>query len=274
MTRERRSLWTTISTSMKLSQVSLKAALVYTWAIPHFDDEGYLDGDPRILKGKVVPLRDEINTEDIGKITQELIEVGLWVVHKVNGNLYIQDPVFNDYQTFHGVRKKPSKIKVLMDVTPSLHQCDTDVGVELVKIGCIREVKLREEKLNEGKKMEDEYPHPSVLIVSIFDSFKKYCPNLAQPRELNESRKNKVSARLKEHPDQAWWEEVFKKANGISFTGKDGKEWRPTFDWLIENDKNSLKIVEGNYDDRRRQFKPQPGIAAFIQKNKGESSEA
>jgi hypothetical protein len=274
MTRERRSLWATISTSMKVSQVSLEAALVYTWAIPHFDDEGYQDGDPRILKGKVIPLRDEITLEDIGKITKELVEVGLWVVHKVNGNIFIQDPVFNDYQTFHGIKKKSSKIQELLERTPSQHQIDTNIGVEMVQDRCLREVNRSEGKGSEEKGSGDGNSPLAVPIIALFDCFKKNCPNLAQPRELNESRKDKLSKRLREHPDQAWWEAVFKKANEVSFTGKDGREWRPTFDWLIENDRNPVKVIEGNYDDRRRQFKPQPGIAAFLQKGMGEKSEA
>jgi hypothetical protein len=59
--------------------------------------------------------------------------------------------------------------------------------------------------------------------------------------------------RLKEHPELSWWEEVFKKANEVSFTGKDGNEWIPNFDWLVENDRNAVKVIEGNYERRKKQ---------------------
>ena len=137
MSRDRRSLWKNISTSMKVNTISLKAALVYTWAIPFFDDEGYQDGDPRILKGKIVPLRNEITVNDLKKITQEIAQAGLWVILDVNGSIFIQDPVFDRYQTFHSLHKIPSKIKSVIEN----HQNSTRVGAEMVKDGCISKEK-------------------------------------------------------------------------------------------------------------------------------------
>ena len=97
------------------------------------------------------------------------------------------------------------------------------------------------------------------LCQPLVDLFNKSCPNLPKVKELNQSRKDKIKTRLKEHRDFSWWEEVFKKANGISFIGKDGKEWRPSFDWLFENDGNTLKVIEGNYDSKSKgSFKSQP----------------
>lgn len=246
MSRERRSLWKNISTSIKVNAISLKAALVYTWAIPHFDDEGYQDGDPRILKGKIVPLQDEISVDDLEKIVQELVQIGLWVIHKANRNVFIQDPVFSDYQTFHGVRKKPSKIKELLDRTSDQHQPGTNTGVDTVQDRFLSEEKGSEEKGSEEK------GNPTGIVDNILQLFRKNCPNLPQPRELNRSRVEKIRTRLKEHQDLEWWREVFKKADRVSFTGKDGKEWRPSFDWLIENDKNAVKVIEGNYEQKSR----------------------
>ena len=109
----------------------------------------------------------------------------------------------------------------------------------------------------------------------LVDLFNKSCPNLPRVRELNQSRKDKIKARFKEHTDLSWWGEVFKMANYVSIPKKEGGEWRPTFDWLIENDRNSVKVIEGNYDNKPKGlFKPQPGIAAFLQKGKEEISEA
>jgi hypothetical protein len=39
MPRERRSLWGSISQSKKVNRVSLKAALLFSWSIPHMDQE-------------------------------------------------------------------------------------------------------------------------------------------------------------------------------------------------------------------------------------------
>lgn len=96
----------------------------------------------------------------------------------------------------------------------------------------------------------DKVPlEPLQAIVDIFNSL---CPHLPRVTEVNQSRKSKIKTRLKEHPDISWWKEAFRKADEISFTGKDGKEWRPSFDWLFENDRNAVKVIEGNYEQRSK----------------------
>jgi hypothetical protein len=94
---------------------------------------------------------------------------------------------------------------------------------------------------------------PSDPCQHLFDFFNNSCPNLPKVTELSSSRKKKMKRRLEEHPDLSWWEEVFRKANEVSFTGKDGSEWGPNFDWLVENDKNAVKVIEGNYERRNKQ---------------------
>ena len=109
----------------------------------------------------------------------------------------------------------------------------------------------------------------------LLNLFNKSCPNLPKARELNQSRKEKIKARLKEHPDLSWWEETFIKANEVSFIGKDGREWRPSFDWLIKNDDNGVKVIEGNYDQKcKGPFKPQPGISSFLKKEMEKRNES
>jgi hypothetical protein len=151
MTRERRSLWGSISTSKKVNQISLKAALLYTWAIPHFDDEGFQDGEPRELKRKIVPYRDEITIEDIKNAIIELNIKGLWKIFHKNSTVFIQDPVFSERQSFSGLHKIPSKIKSLINNTPETVLSIINNSVQVHGGSCISEVKLSEVKLSEVK---------------------------------------------------------------------------------------------------------------------------
>jgi hypothetical protein len=41
---------------------------------------------------------------------------------------------------------------------------------------------------------------------------------------------------------------VLKAASTPFCLGSNDRGWRVTFDWLIENDKNISKLLEGNYD--------------------------
>ena len=151
MARERRSLWGSISQSKKVNTVSLKAALLYTWAIPHFDDEGYQAGEPRDLKINIVPFRDDISIEDIKNLEIELVIAKLWVIFHINSTAYIQDPVWDQRQFFKGIHKIPSKIKQIIRDTPCTVMSYTQQGVVVHQDGRTSEVKLSEVKLSEVK---------------------------------------------------------------------------------------------------------------------------
>lgn len=45
---------------------------------------------------------------------------------------------------------------------------------------------------------------------------------------------------------------LLEKMNKSSFLrGDNGQQWKATFDWLFENGKNWVKVLEGNYDDNK-----------------------
>ena len=155
MIRQRRSLWASISTSKKVNKVSMPAALLYTWAISHFDDEGLQEADPKYLKHEIVPYRDDIPLEGIKPLIIELVKAGLWRIYYTDSNAFIEDPVFFDRQPMGGIHKIPSKIRPLLKgLNPSMF-VDTPDGVRIHTEPCLRaqdtvpkrsEVKLREEK--------------------------------------------------------------------------------------------------------------------------------
>lgn len=66
---------------------------------------------------------------------------------------------------------------------------------------------------------------------------------------LSSSRQRKATMRLKERPDMLFWKQVFGKIKTSDFLlGKSGG-WRASFDFLINNDSNAVKIFEGSYDN-------------------------
>jgi hypothetical protein len=176
MIRERRSIWGSISMSEKVNALSLPAAILYVFTISHLDDFGFIEASPMLLKVKTVPLRREITERNINKYIKEIlnihIKVGspdpLWILHERQGRSYIQDPYFEERQTFHGIRRVRSKIKDLIENTRSgvdgcqdgaimVHGgCDTgaeklDIGEGVVQNGFISEVKGSEVKGREGE---------------------------------------------------------------------------------------------------------------------------
>jgi len=57
-------------------------------------------------------------------------------------------------------------------------------------------------------------------------------------------------ARLKERSIEQWIE-IFQRIDQSSFCrGQNERQWRASFDWIIANQGNSIKVLEGKYDDR------------------------
>ncbi|WP_420266008.1 hypothetical protein [Candidatus Magnetominusculus dajiuhuensis] len=69
--------------------------------------------------------------------------------------------------------------------------------------------------------------------------------------KMTAPRMRNCRARLKERRLDEW-EEVFKKIIANPFlTGKNKDGWRASFDWIIKNDNNSQKVLDGFYDRKK-----------------------
>lgn len=73
--------------------------------------------------------------------------------------------------------------------------------------------------------------------------------------KLTDSRKQKIRIRALEiEKSGAEYLTAFEKiftlmANSRFMSGNNNRGWKPTFDWIIENDKNYVKVLEGNYNN-------------------------
>ena len=86
--------------------------------------------------------------------------------------------------------------------------------------------------------------------IDLCDLWKTHCPSLPQIRELTKKRKDKIKSRLKEHPDPAWWIQVFTLIEASDFCkGNSSTGWKASFDWIIDNSDNALKVLEGKYSN-------------------------
>lgn len=63
-------------------------------------------------------------------------------------------------------------------------------------------------------------------------------------QKLSETRRRKLAARLRERASPEFWRELFHKVAQLQTKGR---KWL-TFDWIIANDTNLVKVIEGNYD--------------------------
>lgn len=66
-----------IWTSPTLSKLSLTAELNWPRWLLMTDDWGCFNADPRVIKGLIFPLREEVKTADINKLLKEYVSIGL-----------------------------------------------------------------------------------------------------------------------------------------------------------------------------------------------------
>lgn len=87
------------------------------------------------------------------------------------------------------------------------------------------------------------------------ERFNKTCESYGKVRGLSDKRRTKLRLRLDEmatvgDPLEVI-QTVFDKMQSSSFLkGGNARGWKATFDWLLLNDTNWLKVFEGQYDDK------------------------
>ena len=127
-----------------------------------------------------------------------------------------------------------------------------------------KEKKGREEK---GKKGE---AHPSPIpYQDIANLYNKKCSDMTKVIKISDNRKKHLKARwqdaydlvLKEKDELSGYklknelflvfDKLFQKTADSSFmNGENDRDWKADFDWLIKNNNNFTKVLEGKYDNK------------------------
>ena len=69
---------------------------------------------------------------------------------------------------------------------------------------------------------------------------------------ISKQRESHIKARLK-NLELSEWEKVFKKMEASDFCcGVNNRGWTASFDWIISNDNNYVKVLEGRYDNNNK----------------------
>lgn len=123
---------------------------------------------------------------------------------------------------------------------------DKDVALEPTKES--------DEEIDNTPSFKVEY----LKVKSLWDSI---CgSSFGMIHKLTDSRKQKIRIRALEIEKSGaeyltTFEQIFNiMANSRFMSGNNNRGWKPTFDWIIENDKNYVKVLEGNYNNNTEQY--------------------
>lgn len=116
-----------------------------------------------------------------------------------------------------------------------------------------------------------EEPAEKIPFVEIKNLWNVTCTGFARLVVISENRRNKIRNRVAEmggvEKALPIIKTIFEKAQASSFLKGDNKRgWKASFDWFFENDKNWVKVFEGNYDEKpagtpqARQYKPKDDV--------------
>lgn len=116
-----------------------------------------------------------------------------------------------------------------------------------------------------------EEPAEKIPFVEIKNLWNVTCTGFARLVVISENRRNKIRNRVVEmggvEKALPIIKTIFEKAQASSFLKGDNKRgWKASFDWFFENDKNWVKVFEGNYDEKpagtpqARQYKPKDDV--------------
>ena len=95
----------------------------------------------------------------------------------------------------------------------------------------------------------DDCEQASINYQQIVDSFHSICVSIPKVKKITEKRKNNIKSAKKILEDMTF-EQFFEKIESSDFlTGRQNK-WCCNFDWIMNPD-NIIKILEGNYDNRK-----------------------
>ncbi|MHB8303628.1 MAG: helix-turn-helix domain-containing protein [Acidobacteriaceae bacterium] len=109
--------------------------------------------------------------------------------------------------------------------------------------------KKRQETSEEQEPAARLAPEPAPVRPEEFaDLWNAHRGKLPQVLEFGDSRRKKVQARMRQGVTRERFEGAVKECAAQPFLqGANGRSWSATFDWLIENDRNLAKVLEGNY---------------------------
>jgi hypothetical protein len=106
----------------------------------------------------------------------------------------------------------------------------------------VKESKVKESKVKESKVLLS-------LLQNLWNERIKLSKSgLRNVIQNSKDRKSKERLRLKSRDEESWTT-VFDKINNSTFCcGENDQQWKASYDWIMANETNAIKVLEGKYD--------------------------
>lgn len=235
--------------SEDFSKLSTLAKLVFIGMFSNADDEGRGKAKPVYLKSKIFPYNEEIRIIDIDKTLSEISSYMSVTFYSCNENEYY---VFDNWAKWQKIDRPTTSIIPALDDNSTIIRRILDESSTNVQRGLAsnrKEEKRREKEEEEkGKEEAEEDCKSKINAQEVFNAYNNICTDNPSARALTDSRRNKINTRLKENIFRDNYNQIFEIVSKTDFLkGKNESNWKADLDWLIENDTNYVKVLEGKY---------------------------
>ena len=203
--------------------------------------------------------RDEESIENALKIFEEygmvtyvdrVITITNWGKHQSLDKLEYQKEYMRDYMREYRKKQKnvaegktEGKVNGKLNHKVKINSADIDKDKELDKE---LDKRLEKENMLMSSCDDESVPFNYEKVVSLFNSI---CKSLPRVTKLTSKREKTILSASKVLGEKTF-ESLFEKVEQSDFlTGRNG-QWKCSFDWIIKQE-NIVKILEGNYDNRK-----------------------
>lgn len=269
-----------------VNKLSWAAEVFYRRLMSVADDFGKYEARANILRADLYPLKiDKVTIADVGKWLAECATAGLVSCYTVEGKEYLQILKFNQRLRIQRSRFPDpltidSECQQPADKCQPVFETETVFETEKKSLLAVAPPEGRVPTVVFNKKIEEQPSEKKeyAALASQFQTLgrqgswptvkafvKERKPGFAAPyvdlwnlfvtgpsfklpevKTMNESRLKKLMKRIRE--DAFDFVGILEKIKRSDHLKGINSKWSVSFDWIIENDTNYLKILEGNYD--------------------------
>lgn len=260
--------------SDNINKVSPHAEVFFYRLMMKADDYGSFYANVKLIKASCFPLKlDTVRDADIQRWIAECKKAGLIVIYTSDGKEYLR--IINFGQRLRNKKNKFPDCPQHILITGGESQQPAANGGELrpeVEVEVEVEVENEKEKEKPNGLGEATASPPAKILYSsiektvmgiyeflqtkpdVPDAYKDYWNLFAKAKglacidKISDSRKRKLNVRMRDKNFD--FTTILKTAGKSEFLLK-GKWF--SFDWIIENDSNYLKVIEGNYEKKEEE---------------------
>jgi hypothetical protein len=216
-----------------------KAQLLVCLLTPWWDDHGKMIGDPRWIKGNIVRKLQQFTEKEISRclaVIDNKLDVQWWTDDK--GNKWLYWNKFDKHQTISQDKKTKDNLP-----SPKIPKNPQETSA------------TREEEVEVEVKKKFIYVDWEKSTHTLWNSFCDKNPTLSKIKEITDTRRKHLKERFTKDSFRDF-EAILAAVAQQPFLIKgnpnnpEHKDWKISFDWLIENDTNYIKVLELRYKNK------------------------